>query len=83
MFADLKSKYGDKKGSALYEVANRLVNPNKNTIVEIRSNGVVVKEGDKYILKPFGNTDANSKKWTLYKGLDITDQFPKSESPTI
>jgi hypothetical protein len=80
MFADLKSKYGDKKGSALYEVANRLVNPNKNTIVEIRSNGVVVKEGDKYILKPFGNTDANSKKWTLYKGLDITDQFPKSES---
>ncbi|HQG79308.1 MAG TPA: GNAT family N-acetyltransferase, partial [bacterium] len=77
IYADLKTKYGDKKGSALYEVANRLVNPNENTIVEIRSNGVVVKEGDKYILKPFGNTDANMKKWTLYKGLDVTEQFAK------
>ena len=80
MLANLKSKYGDKKGSALYEAANRLVNPNKNTIIEIRGNGVVVKEGGKYILKPFGNTDASSKKWTLYKGLDITDQFTTQEA---
>jgi len=80
IYSDLKQKYGDKKGAALYEVANRLVNPNENTIIEIRGNGVVVKEGDKYILKPFGNTDANPKKWTLYKGMDITNQFPKSES---
>jgi hypothetical protein len=80
IFSELKNKYGEKKGTALYEAANRLVNPNENTIVEIRGNGVVVKEGETYILKPFGNTDANSKKWTLYKGLDITDQFTKSES---
>jgi predicted kinase len=79
MFADLKNKYGDKKGSQMYDVANRLVNPNKNTIVEIRSNGVVVKEGDKFILKTFGNTDANSKKWILYQGLDVTDQFANPE----
>jgi len=77
IYAGLKSKYGDKKGAAIYEAANRLVNPNTNTIVEIRGNGVVVKEGGKYILKPFGNTDANMKKWTLYKGLDVTDQFAK------
>lgn len=83
IYANLKSKYGDKKGAALYEVANRLVNPNQNKIIEIRSNGVVVKEGEKYLLKPFGNTDANPKKWTLYKGLDVTDQFaPKQEPPT-
>jgi len=75
MFADLKTKYGDKKGSQIYEAAERLVSPNKNTIVEIRSNGVVVKEGDKYIFNPFGNTDANTKNWTLYKGVDITEQF--------
>jgi len=75
IYAGLKAKHGDKKAAALYEAANRLVNPNKNTIVEIRGNGVVVKEGGKYILKPFGNTDANSKKWTLYKGLDVTYQF--------
>ena len=83
IFGELKNKYGEKKGTAIYEAANRLVNPNENTIVEIRGNGVVVKEGDKYILKPFGNTDANSKKWTLYKGLDITDQFAKSEQPNV
>lgn len=82
IYSALKEKYGDKKAAKLYEVANRLVNPNKNTIVEIRGNGVVVKEGDKYLLKPFGNTDANSKQWTLYKGLDVTDQFTKSE-PTV
>jgi len=82
IFADLKSKYGDKKGSALYDVANRLVNPNENTIVEVRGNGVVVKEGGKYILKPFGNTDANPKKWTLYKGMDVTDQFLKEQPST-
>lgn len=83
IFNQLKSKYGDKKGSALYEVANRLVNPNKNTIVEIRGNGVVVKENGKYILKPFGNTDANSKKWTLYKGIDVTPQFEPQSQPTV
>ena len=77
IYAGLKAKYGDKKAATLYEVANRLVNPNKNTIVEIRSNGVVVKEGDKYTLLPFGNTDANHKKWVLYKGLDVTSQFAK------
>ena len=75
IYNGLKQKYGDKKGSKLYEVANRLVNPNKNTIVEIRGNGVVVKENGRYILKPFGNTDANPKQWTLYKGMDITNQF--------
>lgn len=79
MYSDLKTKYGEKKGKQIYEVADRLVNPNRNTIVEIRSNGVIVKEGEKYLFKPFGNTDANSKKWTLYKDVDVTDQFVKPD----
>ena len=81
IFTELKAKFGDKKGSTLYDTAIRLVNPNKNTIVEIRDNGVVVKEGETYTLKPFGNTDANPKQWTLYKGLDVTDQFVNNEAP--
>lgn len=83
IYAGLKAKYGDKKAATLYEAANRLVNPNTNTIVEIRGNGVVVKEGGKYILKPFGNTDANSKKWTLYKGLDVTEQFTPTQEGKV
>lgn len=75
MYATAKTKYGEKKAAAIYEAANRLVNPNKNTIVDIKSNGVVVKEGEKYTFRPFGNTDANSKKWTLYKGVDVTEQY--------
>jgi hypothetical protein len=81
LYSDTKKKYGDKKGAAIYDAATRLVNPNKNEIVEIRSNGVVVKEGNKFMLLPFGNTDANSKKWTLYKGIDVTDQFNVSKEP--
>jgi hypothetical protein len=81
IFAESKKKYGDKEGSKYNDVVNRLVNPNQNTIIEVRSNGVVVKEGDKYLLKPFTNTDANYKKWELSRPLDVTDQYvtPKSE----
>lgn len=77
MYANLKTKYGEREGKKLYEAAERLVNPNKNTIVEIRPAGVVVREGEKHLLKPFGNTDANVKKWNLYKDIDISDQFNK------
>jgi hypothetical protein len=80
LFTELKSKYGDKKGNKLYQVAIRLVNPNKNTIIEIRGNGVVVKEGEKYIFKPFSNTDFHDKKWGLHNDMDISDQFVKSSS---
>ena len=75
VFAESKKKYGDKEGSKYNDVVNRLVNPNQNTIIEVRSNGVVVKEGDKYLLKPFTNTDANYKKWELARPLDVTDQY--------
>ena len=81
IFAESKKKYGEKEGAKYNDVVNRLVNPNKNTIIEVRSNGVVVKEGDKYLLKPFTNTDANYKKWELARPLDVTEQYvtPKSE----
>jgi len=79
IFAASKSKYGEKNGNKYNEAANRLVNPNTNTIIEVRSNGVVVKEGGKYLLKPFTNTDANYKKWELAKPLDVTEQYVKTE----
>jgi hypothetical protein len=75
LFSDVKEKYGDKKGSGIYDAAIRLINPNQNEIVEIRSNGVIVKQDDKFTFKPFANTDANAKKWTLGKDMDITEQF--------
>jgi hypothetical protein len=80
IFAESKTKYGEKDGNKYNDAANRLVNPNTNTIIEVRSNGVVVKEGGKYLLKPFTNTDANYKKWELAKPLDVTDQYVKSTS---
>ena len=75
VFAASKEKYGDKDGAKYNEAADRLVNPNTNTIIEVRSNGVVVKEGNKYFLKPFTNTDANYKKWTLGNPIEVTEQY--------
>jgi len=75
IFAASKAKYGEKDGAKYNDAANRLVNPNTNTIIEVRSNGVVVKEGDKYSLIPFTNTDANYKKWNLGRPLDVTEQY--------
>jgi hypothetical protein len=82
IYAKLKAKYGDKKGAEIYQVADRLVNPNTNTIIDIRSNGVVVKEDGNYLFKPFTNTDANSKKWTLGKPLNINEQYKEEVKPT-
>jgi hypothetical protein len=81
IFAASKAKYGEKEGAKYNDAANRLVNPNTSTIIEVRSNGVVVKEGDKYFLKPFTNTDANSKKWTLGKPIEVTEQYVVKEKP--
>lgn len=84
IYGNTKAKYGDKKGSQYYDAATRLVNPNENTIVEVRSNGVVVFENGKYLLKPFTNTDANYKKWELTsRPLDVTDQFVSKEQEKI
>lgn len=79
IFSASKAKYGDKDGAKYNDAANRLVNPNTNTIIEVRSNGVVVKEGDKYSLIPFTNTDANYKKWTLGRPLDVTEQYAEQQ----
>lgn len=81
LFNDVKEKYGAKKGDAIYQAATRLVNPNNNTLVEIRSNGVIVFEGGKYIMKAFTNTDANPKKWELTSfTVDVTDQLSWREA---
>lgn len=81
IFAASKEKYGEKEGGKYNDVVFRLVDPNKNTVVEVRSNGVVVKEGGKYLLKPFTNTDANYKKWELARPLDVTDQYAGQVKP--
>lgn len=86
IYAAVKAKHGDKKGGKLYDTAIRLVNPNQNQIVEIRSNGVVVKEGEKYIFKPFTDTDLtpiSQEKWKIGKGWDITEQFAKKTAPEV
>lgn len=75
VFAATKTKYGEKEGAKYNDAANRLVNPNENNIIEVRSNGVVVKENGKYMFKPFTNTDANYKKWQLGKPMNITNQY--------
>jgi hypothetical protein len=75
IYKEVKTKYGAKEGTKIIDTALRLVDTTKNEIVEIRSNGVVVKEEGKFLFKPFTNTDANSKKWTLGKPMDISEQF--------
>lgn len=81
IFSASKKKYGEKNGAKYNHAADRLVNPNENTIIEVRSNGVVVKRGDNFLLLPFTNTDANYKKWELStRPIDVTDQFTNDPS---
>lgn len=80
---EVKSKYGEKQGASILDVAYRLVNPNKHNIVGIKSNGVYTKQGDKILFHPFSNTDSNKSKWTLASPIDATDTFkPTEQAPT-
>jgi len=80
IYNELKDNYGEKDGAKYYQAAIRLVNPNENTIVDIHRGGVVVKEGDRYILKPFYDTDGSSKNIKILKnGNDVTDIYGKKE----
>lgn len=81
-YAKLKEKYGNKEAKKIYDNAIRLVNPNTNEIVEIRGNGVVTKEGDKYIFRPYLDTDF--KTWRLgTRKNDVTDQFSEVEKEEV
>lgn len=68
-------KYGAKVANPIIDVALRLVNPNQNNIVEIRTNGVVVKEGGDFFFKPFNNTDSAKKNWGLGSAINVNDQY--------
>jgi hypothetical protein len=80
-YTKLKEKIGEKKARKYFDQVNKLIDPNKNEVAEYRENGVVVKDGDKYIFKPL--LDTNLKEWRLGKfndkTSDVTDQFKKSE----
>lgn len=73
---DLKKltlKHGKKWCTKYYEQINRLFNPNKNTIIEYRSAGVVILEDKKYIFHAI--CDMNLKKWSKSFVLDITKEY--------
>ena len=73
----IKSQLGDRAFKKYYEQLNRLVNINQENVVQLRKNGIVLKEGDKYVFKAFADTDL--KNWRLIKlkgnASDVTNQF--------
>jgi hypothetical protein len=73
----LTLKHGKKWYAKYYEQTNRLFSPNKNTIVEYRTNGVVILEDEKYIFHSICNMD--SKKWNKSFTIDITKDFIKNK----
>ena len=75
-YAVLKDKLGEKKAQKYFQQADRLIDPNNNTIVEYRENGIVTKEGDKYVFNALAGTD--TKEWRIGFKTDVTDQFVKS-----
>lgn len=70
----MKEKMGERKAKKYFEQADRLMNPNQNEIVEYRTNGIVTREGGKYMFYPIGGTDY--KNWWLLSKMDVSDQFP-------
>ncbi len=76
-YKTLKEKLGEKKTKKYFENADRLINPNKNNIIEYRPNGIVTKEGDKYTFHALADTEF--KKWRIASTTDVTDQFTKPE----
>lgn len=73
----LKEKIGEKKAKKYFEQVDRLINPNKNQVVEYRSNGVVTKQGDKFIFHALADMDMST--WRIAFTNDVTEQF--NESP--
>lgn len=78
---ELKERLGVKKALNYFKQVDRLINPNENEIIEYRTNGVVVKEGDKYIFKALIDMDYKVWKIAEFNGrvTDVTDQFVKQE----
>jgi hypothetical protein len=69
----MKEKLGEKKARKYFDQVEALIPQLKNEIIECRTNGVVVKEGGKYMLYVLG--DMELKKWRIAHKLDVTDQF--------
>ena len=76
-YAFLKEKMGEKGVKNYFKQADRLIDPNKNEIVEYRYAGVVVKKGEWYSFIPFVDTDMKS--WRLGKPWDVSTEVAASE----
>lgn len=72
-YKNIKDKIGEKKAQKYFNQVDKLINPNENQIIEYRGNGVVTKEGDKYIFNAL--SDMDMKNWRVSFKNDITDQF--------
>lgn len=78
-YNSIKEKVGEKKAQKYFEQVDKLIDPNKNQVVEYRQNGVVTKEGDKYTLHPLA--DMELKNWRLSeRPIDVTDQFKSQDN---
>jgi hypothetical protein len=72
-YRELKEKIGEKKAQKYFEQVDRLMPPLRNEIVDYRENGIVVKQGGKYIFHAL--IDTSTKKWGLGFTSDVSDQF--------
>lgn len=72
----LKAKLGTRKFNKYREQVDRLINPNKNEIIEYRPSGVVVRKGNNYIFKALA--DMELKTWRIAFERNVNDQFTTS-----
>jgi predicted RNA methylase len=73
----IKEKLGEKKAQNYFSQVYKLVNPNQNEIAEYRTNGIVVKEGDKYLFKAIAGEGTKASPYRLsdWKPQDVTSSF--------
>lgn len=64
---------GTKAGKKYIEQAEKLINPNCNTIVEYRPNGIVTREGEDYIFNALA--DIEFETWRIAFKRNINEQF--------
>jgi hypothetical protein len=75
-YRTLKEKLGERGAQKYFTQVDRLLDPNEHNVVEYRANGVVTKEGDKYLFHSIG--DIELKEWRLSgKPVNVTGQFKK------
>jgi hypothetical protein len=75
-YAILRDAKGEKFAQKYFKQVDRLLDPNRHEIVEYRSAGVVVKQGETYTFYPL--MDMPLKEWRLSsQTTNVTSQFVK------